>query len=155
MNFVPQQKIEINFLIKMNCIISRNNDKNLFTVENGKEKGKEKIEENQTIQVNSEKKLKKIKLNFHPIQNNSQKNKNMSTGRPSNFSVSTHDEKSQQIMQQRSTQLRKHVYIGRCIIDNESTHKDKNHHRSTPIKRTDWASRHMNSNVSTYKNKKV
>ena len=79
----------------------------------------------------------------------------MSTGRLSNFSVSTHNEKSQHIMQQKSTQLRKHVYTGRRIIDNESTHKSKNQHRSTPIKRTDRASRHMNSNVSTHKNKKV
>ena len=28
----------------MNCTISENNDKNFFTVDNGKEKGKEKIE---------------------------------------------------------------------------------------------------------------
>ena len=48
-NFVPQQKTKINPLIKMNCIISRNNDKNLFTIDNGKEKGKEKIEANQII----------------------------------------------------------------------------------------------------------
>ena len=79
----------------------------------------------------------------------------MSTGRLSNLSVSTHAEKSQHIMQQKSTQLRKRVYTGRRIIDNESTHKSKNHHKSTPIKRTDWASRHMNSNVSTHKNEKV
>ena len=49
MNFFPQQKIKINPLIKMNCTISENNDKKLFIVDNGKEKGKEKIEENQTI----------------------------------------------------------------------------------------------------------
>ena len=89
------------------------------------------------------------------IKNKPQKNKNMSIGRPSNFSMSTHDEKSQHIMQQKSTKLRKHVYTGRRIIDNELTHKGKNHHRSTPIKRTDYTSRHMNSNVSTHKNEKV
>ena len=33
----------------MNYIIFGNNDKNIFTVDNRKEKGKEKIEENQTI----------------------------------------------------------------------------------------------------------
>ena len=82
MNFVPQQKIEINPLIKMNCTISKNNDKNLFTVDNGKEKRKEKIEENQTIlgskiNVNKEglgyvpkikKKYDVITMNFVPQQ---------------------------------------------------------------------------------------
>ena len=104
MNFVPQQKTEINPLIKINYIISKNNDKNLFTVDSEKEKRKEKIEENKTIQVNSEKKLKTIKLNLKPIQNKSLKNKNMSTGRPSNQSVSIHIEKSQHKIQQTSTQ---------------------------------------------------
>ena len=37
------------------------------------------MEENKIIQVNSEKKLKIIKLNLKLIQNKSQKNKNMST----------------------------------------------------------------------------
>ena len=83
----------------MNCTIFRNNDKNLFTIDSGKEKGKEKIEENQTIQVKSEKKLKTLKINLKSVKNNSQKNKNMSTGRLSNISVSTHAEKSQHIMQ--------------------------------------------------------
>ena len=73
MNFVPQQKTKINRLIKMNCTISENNDKNLFTVVSGKEKGKEKIEENQTIQVKSEKKLKTLKINLKSVKNNFQK----------------------------------------------------------------------------------
>ena len=46
MNFVPQQKIELKPLIKMNCLNSENTNKNLVNVHNGKEKGKEKIEEN-------------------------------------------------------------------------------------------------------------
>ena len=64
MNFVPQQKIEINPLIKMNYIISGNNDKNLVNVHNGKEKGKEKIEENKINQVKSEKKNKNNQIKF-------------------------------------------------------------------------------------------
>ena len=87
----------------MNCIISGNNDKNLFTVDNEKEKGKEKIGENKINQEKSEKKLKIIKLNLKPNENKSQKNKFMSTGRPSNNSVSTHNQKSQHAMQYTST----------------------------------------------------
>ena len=66
-NFVPQQKTETSPLIKMNCIIPENSNKNSLTVYNEKEKEKEKIEENQTIRVNSEKKLKIIKLNLKKI----------------------------------------------------------------------------------------
>ena len=98
MNFVPQQKTELNSLIKMNCIILENIDINLVTVHNGKEKGKEKIEENKIIHVNSEKKLKIIKLNLKPIKNKSQKNKFMSTGRPSGHSVSTRTQESQHVV---------------------------------------------------------
>ena len=43
-NFVPQQKYEINPLIKINYSIPKNTDKNLFTVNIEKEKGKEKLE---------------------------------------------------------------------------------------------------------------
>ena len=71
MNFVPQQKIELNPLIKINCLIFENTDKNLVNVHNGKEKGKEKIEENKINQVKSEKKFKTIKLNLKPIENKS------------------------------------------------------------------------------------
>ena len=53
-NFVSQQKIEINLLIKINYTISENNDKNLFTVDNGKEKRKEKIEKNKNNKVKIE-----------------------------------------------------------------------------------------------------
>ena len=55
----------------MNCSIPENTNKNLFTVHNEKEKGKEKLEENKIIQMRSEKKLKIIKLNLKPIQNKS------------------------------------------------------------------------------------
>ena len=58
MNFVLQQKIELKSLIKMNCLISENTDKNFVNVHNGKEKGKEKIEENKINQEKSEKKFK-------------------------------------------------------------------------------------------------
>ena len=54
-NFVPQQKSEINLLIKVNCSILENTDKNLFTVHSEKEKGKEKLKENKKIQMRSEK----------------------------------------------------------------------------------------------------
>ena len=40
----------------MNYLIPENTDKNLVTVHNGKEKGKEKIEENKTNQVKSKNK---------------------------------------------------------------------------------------------------
>ena len=63
-NFVPQQKTEINPLIKMNCSVLENSNKNLFTVHSEKEKGKEKLEENKTNQMRSEEKLKIIKLIF-------------------------------------------------------------------------------------------
>ena len=53
--FFPQQKSEINPLIKINYSISKNIDKNLFTVHSEKEKGKEKLEENKTNQMRSEK----------------------------------------------------------------------------------------------------
>ena len=62
-NFVPQHKSERNSLIKMNCSIPKNSNKNLFTVHSEK-KGKEKLKENKTNQMRSEKKLKIIKLNF-------------------------------------------------------------------------------------------
>ena len=55
------------------------------------------------------------------IQNKSQKNKNMSTGRPSNHSVSTHIKKNQHITQQTLTQLGVPIYIGQRIVNNEST----------------------------------
>ena len=45
-NFVPQQKSKMNPLIKMNCSILENTNKNLFTIHNEKEKGKEKLEKN-------------------------------------------------------------------------------------------------------------
>ena len=155
MNFVPQQKTELNPLIKMNCLIPKNTDKNLVIVHNGKEKGKEKIEENKTIQVKSEKKLKTIKLNLKPIQNKTQKNKNMSTGRPSNESVSTHIKKNQHITQQTSTQLGIPIYTGRRIVNNESTRNSSTYHRSTLMERNNRVTRHMNSNVLTHNNEKI
>ena len=54
-NFISQQKSKTNPLIKMNCSIHENSNKNLFTVHNEKEKGKEKLEENKTIQMRSKK----------------------------------------------------------------------------------------------------
>ena len=136
----------------MNYLIPENTDKKLVTVHNGKEKGKEKIEENKTNQVKSEKKLKTIKLNLKPIENKSQKNKFMSTGRPSGHSVSTRTQESQHIMQKMSTQLGIPIYTSRRIIDHESTHKVRTYYRSTPIDRNDRVSRHMNLNVSTHNN---
>ena len=104
MNFVPQQKTELNPLIKMNCSVSENSNKNLFTIHNGKEKGKEKIEENKINQVKSENKLKIIKLNLKPNENKFQNNKFMFTGRPSSHIVSTHNLKSQHVVKYTSTQ---------------------------------------------------
>ena len=69
MNFVPQQKTELNPLIKMNCLISENTVKNHVNIHSRKEKGKEKIEENRINQVKSENKLKTIKLNLKPNEN--------------------------------------------------------------------------------------
>ena len=92
--------------------------------------------------MNSEKKLKTIKLNLKLIENKSQKNKFMSTGRPSGHSVSTRTQKSQHLMQNMSTQYGKPINTGRRIIGHESTHKDRN----------DRVSRHMNLNVSTHNN---
>ena len=105
--------------------------------------------------MKSDKKLKTVKLNLKLNENKSQKNKFMSTGRPSGHNVSTRTQKSQHLMQNTSTQQGKLVNIGRRIIYHKSTHKDRTYYRSTPIKRTDWVSRHMNSNVSTHKNEKV
>ena len=104
MNFVPQQKTELKLLIKMNCLISENSDKNFVNIHNGKEKGKEKIEENKINSVKSKNKLKTIKLNLKSNDNKPQKNICMSTGRPNNHSVSTHNHKSQHVMQYTSTQ---------------------------------------------------
>ena len=106
MNFVPQQKTELKPLIKMNCLIFENTDKNVVNIHNGKEKGKEKIEENKINQEKFEKKLKIIKLNLKLIQNKSQKNKIMSKGRPSIASVSTQKKMNQYITVQASTQLK-------------------------------------------------
>ena len=104
MNFVPQQKTELNPLIKMNCLISKNTDKKFVNVHNEKEKGKEKIEENKINSVKSENKLKTIKLNLKLNENKVQKNKIMFTGRPSSNTVSTHNQKSQHVMKYTSTQ---------------------------------------------------
>ena len=38
MNFVPQQKTEINLLIKINCLLPENIDKNLVTVHSEKKR---------------------------------------------------------------------------------------------------------------------
>ena len=73
----------------MNCSISENIYKKFFAVHSEKEKGKEKLEENKINQMRSEKKLKIIKLNLKKIQNKSQENKIMSTGRLSSDCVST------------------------------------------------------------------
>ena len=70
-NFVPQQKSDINPLIKMNCSIPKNSNKNLFTVHSEKEKRKEKLEENKSNQMRSEKKIKTIKVNLNQSQNKS------------------------------------------------------------------------------------
>ena len=104
MNFVPQQKTELNPLIKMNCLISKNTVKNPVNIHNGKEKGKEKIEENKISSVKSKNKLKTIKLNLKLIKNKSQQNKFMSTGRPNSHIVSTHNLKSQHVVKYTSTQ---------------------------------------------------
>ena len=79
----------------------------------------------------------------------------MFTGRPSNQSVSIHIEKSQHKIQQTLTQIGVTTYTGRRIVDNTSTHKGRKYHRSTPIERNNWMSRHMNSNVLTHNNEKV
>ena len=50
----------------MNYSISKNTNKNLFTIHSEKEKGK-KLEENKINQMRSEKKLKIIKLNLKLI----------------------------------------------------------------------------------------
>ena len=133
MNFVPQQKTEINPLIKMNCLLPENIDKNLVTVHSEKEKEKEKIEENKIIQVKSKKKLKTIKLNLKPIQNKSQKNKIISKGRPSIASVSTQNKMNQHITVQASTQLKNSIRTGQRTVKNESTQYDRTYNRSTPI----------------------
>ena len=44
MNFVPQQKTELKPLIKMNCLISENTDKNVVNIHNGKKKEKKRLE---------------------------------------------------------------------------------------------------------------
>ena len=116
----------------MNCIIPKNSNKNLFIVHSEK-KGKEKLEENKTIQMRSEKKLKIIKLNLKLIQNKTQENKNMSTGRLSNQNVSTHNKKNRHITQQTSRQLGKLIYTGRRTVNDESTQYDNPYLRSTPI----------------------
>ena len=59
----------------------------------------------------------------------------MSTSRPSNQSVSIHFEKSQHKNQQTTIQLGVPIYTGQRIVDNESTHKGRTYHRSTPIER--------------------
>ena len=82
--------------------------------------------ENKTIQVKSKNRLKIIKLNLKLIQN-----KKMSTGRPSNDCVSTHNKMNQKMTVQESTQY------------------GKPYNRSTPKERNVWMSRHTNSNVST------
>ena len=104
--------------------------------------------------MKSKKKVKTIKLNLKPIENKSQKNKVMSTGRPSGHSVSTRTQESQHVMQKTSTQQGIPVYTGRHIIDHESIHKDRTHYKSTPIDRIDRVSRHMNLNRSTHNNGK-
>ena len=53
----------------MNYLIFENSDKIFVNVHNGKEKGKDKIEENKINSVKSEKKLKTIKLNLKPNKN--------------------------------------------------------------------------------------
>ena len=121
----------------MNCSIPENIDKNFFTVHIEKEKGKENLVENKTIQVKSRKRLKIIKLNLKPIQNKSQENKIMSTGRPSSDCVSTQNKKNQKMTVQESTQY------------------GIPYNRSTPKERNVWTSRHTNSNVSTHNKGKV
>ena len=54
--------------------------------------------------MKSEKRLKIIKLNLKLIQNKSQENKIMSTGRPSSNCVSTQNKKNQKMTVQRLTQ---------------------------------------------------
>ena len=62
-NFVPQQKVDISPLIKMNCIIPKKPNKNLIIKINEKEKGKENLGENKINQIRS-KKNKKNKVKF-------------------------------------------------------------------------------------------
>ena len=57
----------------MNYLIFENTVKNPVNIHSGKEKGKEKIEENKINQEKSEKKLKIIKLNLKQIQINLKK----------------------------------------------------------------------------------
>ena len=80
------------------------------------------MEENKIIQMRSEKKLKIIKLNLKLIQNKSQENKIMSTGRPSSDCVSTQNKKNQKMTVQESTQY------------------GIPYNRSTPIERNVWVS---------------
>ena len=87
----------------MNCLNSENTNKNLVNVHNGKEKGKEKIEENKINHEKSDKKLKIIKVNLKSNENKFQNNKLMYTGRPNSHSVSTHNQKSQHVVKYTST----------------------------------------------------
>ena len=80
-NFVPQQKVDISPLIKINYIIPKNSNKNLIIKINEKDKGKENLRENKINKIRSEKKLKIIKLNLNQSQNKSQGNKFMTIGR--------------------------------------------------------------------------
>ena len=111
-NFVPQQKSKTSSLIKMNCIILENSNKNFLTVHNEKEKRKEKLEENKTNQMRTEKKLKIIKLNLKLIQNKSQENKIISKGRPSITSVSTQNKMNQHITEHASTPKKRPIRTG-------------------------------------------
>ena len=139
-NFVPQQNAEISPLIKMNCIISEKPNKNLVNVHNGKEKGKEKIEENKINQEKSKKKLKTIKLNLKPNENKVQTNKIMSTGRLSSNTVLTYNQKSQHVKQYTSTHQGKSSNTGRRITGHESTLKNRTYYRSTPIAKVEQVS---------------
>ena len=89
MKIVLQQKAKISPLIKMNCIILENSNKNFLIIHNEKEKGKGKLEESNATQMRSEKKLKIIKLNLKQSKDKSQGNKFMFKGQTNIISVST------------------------------------------------------------------
>ena len=74
-----------------------------MTIHNEKEKGKEKLDENNANQMRFEKKLKIIKLNLNQTQNKSQRNKFMSKIRPNITNVSIQNKTSRQITNHAST----------------------------------------------------
>ena len=111
-SFVPQQTTKTNPLIKMNCLIA----KNLTQISKEKisqnEKGKEKVGENKSSQIKSEKNLKNIKLGLNKNQTKSLKNNINKAGRLSTYHT--------------STQWKQNAHTGRRSLTNASTHNNTN-----------------------------